>query len=542
MKSEAGRTIHRVRFFRYEIILEGLLVGVASGFFVSLLRLGISASEARRTLVLQQIRAGETPGWLVPSLLAAAFLIVCLTLRHAPAAAGGGIPVVMAELQGRKDVPWLRTIIGKLAGTTAAIGAGLAMGNEGPSVQIGAMCGKMISRLFGRLTTEEKILITAGSGAGLACAFSAPFAGVMFTLEVMTNNMSREVVISTISAAISADFVSAYIFGLHPVIRLGNMGALPLKSYWVLLLAGIVLGAFGVLFNRATDILQTLFGKIPSKYVRAAVPFLVMIPVGILMPDALGTGYFMIGRMAYKPQAWQLILIFIIVKFCFAMVSSTSGVPGGIFLPILVVGSSTGALLFALLSDPLGIPEIYLANFVIYGMVGYFAAVIRAPLSGVILVTELTGDFNNFLSVGVVALVSVIAADLLKGRPIYSQLLERMLAAEEKAEEEAAEKAAPEDEAAEEYARHTAHVAHAVSPKVLTNAVVIEGSRMSDAPISEIHLPEGALVVSVARNGREFVPNGDSILRRGDHLTVLCSQNILLDVNRSLRKSCGRIG
>ena len=166
-----------------------------------------------------------------------------------------------------------------------------------------------------------------------------------------------------------------------------------------------------------------------------------------------------------------------------------------------------------------GFEDIHLANFVILGMAGLFSAIVRAPVTGIILITEMSGDFKNFLSVATVALAAYIAADLLHGKPIYDQLLSRMLAKRAS------------------YGTTEETRGH----KVLMEAQVYIGSRMDGEKIEKMLLPPGCLVVSVERESREIVPSGSTVLRGGDKLILLCSQGDVQKVEEKLDNICRKI-
>lgn len=141
-------------------------------------------------------------------------------------------------MHGKINANWLQVLIAKFLGAVCAIGGGLSLGREGPSIQLGAMVGKGFSRVNNRFRTEEKLLMTCGAGAGLAAAFSAPLAGVVFSLEELHKSFSTEVLLSTMASAITADWIASYIFGLRPVFELTVTNGLPLShfgwcSFWV---------------------------------------------------------------------------------------------------------------------------------------------------------------------------------------------------------------------------------------------------------------------------------------------------------------------
>ena len=512
-------TMERIPRIRYRLALEGALIGAVTGGVVSVFRLALQTAESLRgsAISLAESGAAQMAGMLL--VLAALCAATYLILRVEPMVGGSGIPQVKGELIGRIFMNWWRVLLAKIFGGVCCIGAGLSLGREGPSIQIGAMVGKGAARLTNRLATEEKLMITCGAGAGLAGAFSAPLAGVVFTLEELHKNFSTDILLATMASCISADFVAYYIFGLSPVFNLRIVHVLPLRYYWMLVLFGVMMGVFGLFYNRFTEFLQNLFGRIPHKSIRTLIPFLLVIPLAVLQPEALGSGHALVHRTADGEFLVRALIILLIVKFLFSIISFASGAPGGIFLPLLVIGGVSGGLFMETIGLKGGLSEAYLVNFVTYGMVGYFAAIVRSPVTGVILITEMAGDFGNFLSLCVVAFAAYATADLLGGQPIYDQLLERMLSG----------------------TSSLGMTKKLKKQKVLLESDVYVGSIMDGSRIARMHLPEGVLVISVVRGTEELVPSGETVLHGGDQLTLLCNEGDMARINDRLDMVCRRV-
>ena len=176
-------------------------------------------------------------------------LLVARLVRWQPMISGSGIPQVEGELHGVFSQNWWKVLIAKFVGGALAIGAGLSLGREGPSIQLGAMAGKGFSRISKRIKIEEKLLMTCGASAGLAAAFNAPFAGVLFSLEELHKSFSVEVLLSTMAASVTADFISRNVFGLAPIFSFDITQNIPLDLYWVVVVLGVALGAVGGIYN-----------------------------------------------------------------------------------------------------------------------------------------------------------------------------------------------------------------------------------------------------------------------------------------------------
>lgn len=519
MGNKTKRILENLETNKYRNVIEGVGVGVLTGLTVSFFRLSLQKAESFRGSVLRGIENGMTGLLWAAVLLVAAYLIVWFCSRKVPLCGGSGIPQVKGELLGKIEQNWWQILLAKYFGGVAAIGAGLSLGREGPSIQLGAMVGKGFSRLTGKLRTEEKLLMTCGAGAGLSGAFCAPLAGVVFTLEELHKNFSTEILLATMAASVASDFVSSYLFGLTPVFGIHVESKLPLSHYWQLIILGILLGCLGVFYNWTTEKVQSFYDKIPRKSLKILLPFTAVIILAASYPIVLGSGHELVGETAEGHFVLQTLVILLIVKFFYSIICFGSGVPGGIFLPLLVLGSLSGGLFATLMEQFAGNDSIYMANYVILGMTGLFASIVRAPITGVILITEMSGDFKNFLPLAVIALIAYLTADLLKGEPIYDQLLDRMLSGGKK------------HGTSKETKSH----------KVLLESQVYIGSRMDGEKIEKMLLPKGCLVVSVQREKKEIVPSGSTVLQGGDKLILLCSHGDVHTVEEKLKNICKTI-
>jgi len=217
--------------FKLKIVSEGIIVGIISGLIVVLYRYVIEEMShlIKNVYSLQVDKPAFIPVWFL--ILVLTSYIVGRLVKKDPMISGSGIPQVEGVLLRRLKMDWIKVIVGKFVGGVLALGAGLSLGREGPSVQIGAAVGQGFSRVFNRVKIEEKYLITSGASAGLAAAFNAPLAGVIFALEEVHKNFSPIVLLSAMSASLTADFVSKHFFGLHPVFNFAKLQGLPLKYY-----------------------------------------------------------------------------------------------------------------------------------------------------------------------------------------------------------------------------------------------------------------------------------------------------------------------
>jgi len=507
------RILQQFRSLRYKLVIEGIGVGIVSAFVVIIFRLLLAWAEKLLNHVLS---AGASfvwfkPMWFVCLLLAA--LIVHALLKWEPYISGSGIPQLEGEVNGHIHTCWWRVIVAKCFGGLLSIGMGLSLGREGPSIQLGAMAAKGFSRLMHRSKNEERLLLTCGASAGLAAAFNAPFAGVLFSLEEVHKNFSPEVLLSTMVSAITADFLSKSIFGLAPVFTIPTSEMLPISQYGHLVVLGIVLGFMGVLYNRSIAASQQLYGCIPNKVARIIIPFICAGIFAFTLPAMLGGGHHLVHEIAEGHFALMMLCSLFVLKFLFSMISFGSGAPGGIFLPLLVMGAMIGSIYFKFSESIFGIGGIYLGNFIILGMVGFFSAIVRAPVTGIILISEMTGSFSHMLSLSVVCLMAYLVPDLLHCKPIYEQLLARLLA-------------------------NGSEIGESGSEKIMIDTIVAHGSRAAEHRLSDMSWPDCCLVVSVMREDREIIPKGDTFLYGGDRLVLMCDEAMLSEVHYAIEYNC----
>lgn len=539
-KNKTVFQLERFRNMKHKMTLQGVLVGLLTGIVVGFFRLVIEKAEFLRTnYMLPLIGSGKL--WLLIMIVTIIAFFVYIMAKWQPLASGSGIPQVKAELRGQLKQPVYRLLIAKFTGAVLAIGAGLSIGREGPSIQLGALVGKGYARATRRLPVEEKMLLTCGAGAGLAGAFCAPFSGAVFALEELHKNFSVDVLVSTMAACISANFVSAYIFGLDPVFNLSIPSRLPLKQYWILLIMGVLLGLLGNIYNNLMMKALKTYDKLP-KPLAIGVAFALAIVVMLFMPQALGGGHSVVGQIAHGEFTLGFgilgnkiglgilisLIIFFIVKLIFSAISFGSGVAGGIFLPLLVLGAIVGGIFGEAFNQINGSNELYIANFVILGMVGMFSAIVGAPATGVILITEMTGDLQNFFPLVIVGLISYMVADATGTSPIYDLLLDRLMSKDRDKD----------NKLDEEEIAYQNKLKKRASKKVIIESDVYIGSPADGNKIKELSLPEGSLVISLVRHGKEIIPSGETIIKGGDYLVVLCAEDYQDAVFAKLDELC----
>ncbi len=534
-RSSVIRNLARKRSFRYALIRQGVLIGAATGLIISLFRILLIYADSSRSKLVEYANRGTGQALIAALVMLMLAVLITFLLKKEPEATGSGIPQVEAELLGRKDMNWLRVLVTKILGCALSIGGGLSLGREGPSIQIGAMVGKGFARSRHRVLTEERYLMSCGAGAGLSAAFGAPLAGTIFCLEELYHNFASEVLLSTMAAATTADFVTAYIIGLDPVFGFQINHSLPLRYYWAAILLGLILGVFGCLYNRTIARMQDIFDRIAgwandlmrwitagrmtgqnSEWVKGTwdVGTFAKVLAGLtlsyicffLYPVTLGSGNNLVGEIAQGHFAMKALAVLLLVKFIFSTASFGTTAPGGIFLPLLVLGAVTGGVFSEAMEALTGLDGRYVEAFVVLAMAGYFAAIVHAPVTGVVLITEMTGDFRTLLPMVLVSLIAYVVSESLGTEPIYTQLMKR--------------------------ANRGNGSRYRISgqKKTIIDDRIVPGCDMEGMRVMDLGLPIGALIISVIRDEEEFIPDGHTILRGNDILEILLREEDIAEV------------
>lgn len=422
----------RARRIPVMLITEGLCVGLIGGFIVLLYRVALTFAGNWLIKILSYIKGNpfRCAVWFL--ILMALAWIVGRLVKWEPMISGSGIPQVEGEVSGRLSQNWKRVLPAKFAGGFLCMLGGLSLGREGPSIQLGAMAGQGISRALGRGKREEKFLMTCGASAGLSAAFHAPLAGMMFAVEEIHKTFSIPILLPVMTASVTADYIASHILGLDPVFHFQITEYLPQNYYWLLILLGILVGVSGVFYNWGMLKAQELYRKIPfmKETGRLLIAFLTAGVLGIVMPWVLGSGSGLIVSLTQGEMVLGMVVLTLVMKFLFSAVSFGSGAPGGIFFPLLILGALIGAVFAMAGVEFFGLAPVYVNNFVLLGMTGFFTAIVRAPLTGIILLFEMSGSISQMLSLSIVSVTAYIVATLMRSEPIYDSLLKRILKAD----------------------------------------------------------------------------------------------------------------
>lgn len=480
-------------------IIRAIVIGLLTGLVVSTFRLII---QYFLLFVQTSFRYfHHHPGGLVFWAIGSVVLAVILgrLAQGYPNIKGSGIPQVEGQLKCQFDERWWPVLWRKYLGGIFAIGSGLFLGREGPSIQLGATVGQGVVETAHVDSLNRRIGIASGAAAGLAAAFNAPIASTIFILEEVYHNFSPLIWLATFISSLCSNMVSMTIFGLKPVLNVPYQHELPVQLYWHLLVLGILLGLLGHFYQLIILRLDRWTKKLtwlkPSAY--PIIPMLLVMPIAWYMPYTLGGGNQLIAQLRLLPFSLTLFCGLFVLRFVFSMVSYGTQLPGGIFLPILTLGAVLGAVYCALMANLGLLPAKYLPNFIIYAMAGYFACISKAPFTAILLITEMVGSLAHLMPLAMVAITAYLVVDALHGRPIYTAMFENFIGAKN-----------------ENRDLHQETLSVTVYP----------GSQLDGCKIADYSWPADCIVSLIYRGEDKLIPNGQTVILAGD--TLLLQANI----------------
>lgn len=488
---------------RYTFAMSAL-VGLLAGLLAVIYQVSVALLEHWETSLpaLTASLGGWLPWLLAPLGGALGGLAVHLTKRFAPSAGGSGIPNVKAVLLGLRQFQPVPLVVTKLGAGLFALAAGMSLGREGPTIHIGAACAAWLGVRLQAPARTQKNLIAAGAGAGLAAAFNAPLAGFIFIMEELRREMSRLTYGSALVSTVVAVAVARLYFGQSSSFGLNDGNPVALKCLPVVMVVGLLSALWGMAFNRL--LLGLLEKRDRSRLPMELWGFLVG-AAGTLMLcwwNPLTGGGHLLNHQALRGElhvgAW-LLLAMLLVKFFFTLFSYATGVPGGLFGPLLSLGALWGSLCGVLLADWMPAwsppPEV-LATI---GMAGVLAGSVRAPLTGVVLIVEMTGQYHLLYALLLGAWAAYSLAEFLEDEPVYEALLRRDL-----------------KKARMDWKHETRVVEVLLEP----------ASDLDRKSLARLGGPGELLIALIDRDGEVVVPHGTTRLQAGDMLTVLVGASV----------------
>lgn len=507
------------------VVAYGGVAGILSGFIVGAFnffaRYLVEWSGKIYSAVAEHL-------WALPLLLLgliALALVMALLHKFIPNVRGSGIPNVEGSVRGLLSFKWVRTLFGTIVGSFISFFAGLPLGSEGPSVQIGAMTSQGVTELMRAKLTWRRYVTAGGAGAGIAVAFNAPLAGIMFAMEECHKRISPMILLCASSSVItgtatyrllgmaikdpkwSSTSMLFDIKGLEPFGDFKQMNSVGEFAgvLGILMGIGVVIGALAILFNfllvRSQKFMDKHVDKLPY-WARLIIAFLLTGVLGIIFTYFYDGGFSFVNTGGHSlidllchsglKYSFFFLLLILVVRTVLLLLCFNSGATGGLFIPMLATGSLIGAMLGTLFVK-MGMDSMYYPAVIVISMTTFFGASVRAPITAIILVVELSGYQSDFLPVAISIFTAYLIAEILGNTPIYDSLMERL-------------------------------VEQNKSTLVKKNFVVQveKGTFVDGRQIKDVIWPSGALITEVLReDGESIIPDGKTVLQEGDKLTIV---------------------
>ena len=544
------RDINSLKSRRNNVILIFLcfLVGIFSGIIVGTYTLILKKMSIFREFFTTNLEFYKI------AIGIAIFIIMGLAIQFMltkyPLISGSGIPQVSGLLTKKVKFRWFGELITKFVGGILAIGAGMSMGREGPSVHLGSLVGSGVKELTKRSEVEEKYLVTCGASAGISSTFNAPLAGVIFSLEELHKFFSPLLLICTLVASGTSNYVSRMILGSQTSFQYNFVlpEGIPYYIFAIItVIFCIIITVTGKAFSYFLLLTQKHYRNLKlNKYIKISIFMIMAYIVAVFFRDITGGGHELIEEMFGKNVMLKTIIIILLLKFFYTMFCYATGAPGGIFLPMLVVGALIGKVYGEILNNYFSVPNEIIVHFMLLGMAAYFTAVVRAPITGITLILEMTGNFSYLYMLIIVCTITYIFTELLKMEPIYERLYFNMFhkeILEEDKEKRRIQKRAKRLEILEKWWKNK-KIEIGIKPdgknvkdKIVTLLIPVgSNSEFDNKMVKELRLPENLLIVSVRKAGKDSIARGDTLIQSGNQLVIITDYRTAQEYAGELRE------
>jgi chloride channel protein, CIC family len=364
---------------------------------------------------------------LVLLLLVLVGLVVGVALdRVVPFARGSGIPEVKtAYVFGPGAQLSLRTVVGKFVLGALSIGSGFSLGREGPTVQICAAIGAAVGKATQRPSRVVKALISVGAAAGIAAAFNTPIAAITFAMEEVIGDLNQRLVGAIVVASVAAAVVERAMLGGRPSLLVPTYSLGHWQELFAYALLGVLAGMGATVFVRGLLTLRSFVRSLVRLpvWARPAAGGAVMAAIGLALPQTFGIGYSTLSAALLGELSWQRMVVLSIGKMAATVTSYGWGLSGGIFAPSLFIGATLGGSVAHLVHPFAGPSSEIVGSFALVGMGAFFAGAIRAPITSILIIFEMTGDYAIILPLMISNVISYTVAARLQRVPIYDALL-----------------------------------------------------------------------------------------------------------------------
>ena len=428
-----------IRHTLLPIVVYGIAIGLVTGAVVWAYSLAVEFLSEKSVAIYTYVKAHPSFIPLLFAGLTAVGVLSYVNVKLTPEVKGSGVPYAEGIMRGLLPLKWLQTFFAMLFGSCLSFFAGLPLGSEGPSVLLGGCIGQGINEIGGKKKQSRyawrRQSVTGGASAGFAVAFNAPLAGIIFALEEGHKRFSPIILLpaasSIIVASITANLLTSLTgHGIDNVVFTEFAGATAptISQTGYLVLLGLTMGIFSVLFSLCLNAFTNLAGKTPVPlWLKILAAFILTGAVGLYATDALGGGAGIIRKTATLSFEWKTLLVLLAIKLFTIIFCSANGVTGGLFIPILSVGAMFGGLMAKLLVS-MGMGEEYYNTIVLICMCAFLGGVMRSPVTAIVLVIEMTGQLTSVLwATCLVILLSYFIIELFNIEPIYDNALGSLL-------------------------------------------------------------------------------------------------------------------
>lgn len=406
-------------------VILGIIVGLLIGAFKKLIALVSGFMEG---FLLSGLGRDKI---LFMGFITLIGLVTYFILKRDKNTKGSGIPAMTGMFEGKIEVESEKTIVGKFIASVLTIGSGLTVGREGPSVQLGSLAGDIVGKFFPN--TDRKLFIGSAASSGFAVAFNAPVAALIFDVEEIFRTHNFNTFITSAITIVSAEITAGLVFGDFPSLEgIPIFDNIKITSLWMIFILGIITGLSGVLFNKlvigSKDVYKKI--KVPG-LVKYLAPFILTGLVLLIDPRLFASGEELIYLPALGTNKLSSLVYMYLAKILLLSLAFGIGLSGGSLVPLLAIGAILGNIYGTILADLGLVPVSMIYAISLIAMAGHFSAIVRTPLTAIILILEMTGGaFSNILALAVVSFVAYLIAELFKSEPFYEDLYDRLLLTE----------------------------------------------------------------------------------------------------------------
>jgi CIC family chloride channel protein len=347
-----------------------------------------------------------------------------LLSRYFLDARGSGVPQTKAALFARGGRITMRTVVGKFFCTSATLASGIPLGREGPSVQVGAGIASVLGRRLGLRPEKVKGLLPVGAAAAIAAAFNTPLAAVLFSLEEIVGDLHAPVLGSVVLASATSWMVLRLLLGNHPLFKVPQYQLIHPLEFAVYAVLGVAGGLVSVVFTKLLLDIRERFLRFPKNtaWFQPVAGGVLVGAMGWFVPQVLGVGYGYVGDVLNGNMALHLMLLLLVLKLVAVTTSYSSGNAGGIFGPSLFIGAMLGGAIGTVAHRLLPAYTASAGAYALVGMGAVFAGVVRAPMTSVLMIFEMTQDYAVIVPLMIANLVSLFISSRLQRQPIYDAL------------------------------------------------------------------------------------------------------------------------